>query len=71
MIQYFPYLFLYIFQLLAQFSYPVTLPHPCDLTIWFLLGDKLYNHHGGHLSTRKYVYIFFLERLVFPGQTQT
>ena len=65
MIQYFPYLFLYIFQLLAQFSYPVSLLHSCDLTIWFLLGDKLYDHDGGH------VYIFFLERLVFLGQTQT
>ena len=55
MILYFPYLFICIFQPLAQFSYSVTLSHPCDLTMWFLLGDKLYDHNSGHLSTRKYV----------------
>ena len=37
MISYFPYLFIYTFQLLAQFSYPVTLPHPCDLTVYSCL----------------------------------
>ena len=69
MILYLLYLFIYMFQLLAQLYYPVTLPHPCDLTIRFLLVGKLYDHDGGYLSTGKYVYIFILERLVFLGLT--
>ena len=48
--------------------YPGYPPHPCDITIRILLGVKLYDHHGDHLSTGKYVYIFFLERLVFLRQ---
>ena len=69
MILYFPYLFIYMFQLLAPFSYPVTLSHPCDLTIQFLLWGKLYDHDGGNISTGKYMYIFSLERPVFLGLT--
>lgn len=57
MILYFPYLFTYTFQLLAQLSNPVTLPHPYDLTIRLLLGGKLYDPDGGHHSIGKYVYI--------------
>ena len=40
MILYFPYLFIYTFQLLAQMYYPVTLPNTCDFIIRFLLEKK-------------------------------
>ena len=56
---------------MAQLSNPVTLPHPCDLTVWFLLWGKLHDHNGGHLSTGKHVYFYGREVRVSGTHTQS
>ena len=68
MILYLPYLFILTFQLLAELDYPVTPPYPCNLTLRFLLGGKLWALWWTYLN-KKHTHFYLREAYVSRTHT--